>query len=131
MMSSDGYMPGRINREFLAAADWCCLTGTAQTSIVWSQLAALGGDAIFRQAAERANQYLMARHDIDHRNPAVRGGVTGSWPVWAEYGRHSVLSWATKFFLDALLIRQDGKSSSTGCDLAAAAALQRSGAGES
>ena len=130
-MSSDGYMPGRINREFLAAADWCCLTGTAQTSIVWSQLAALGGDAIFRQAAERANQYLMARHDIDHRNPAVRGGVTGSWPVWGriwppqrtELG-HEVLSGRSAH-------SSGWKSSSTGCDLVAAAALQRSGAGES
>jgi len=106
LMSSDGYLPGKIDSEFQPAADWCCLTGTAQTSIVWSQLAALRGDACFAHAAERANRYLMARHDITNTNPAVRGGVLGSWPVHGAYGRFKVLNWATKFFLDALLIRQ-------------------------
>jgi len=45
----------------------------------------------------------MARHDITSVDPAIRGGLAGSWPLWAEYGRLTVLSWATKFLIDALL----------------------------
>ena len=49
LMSPDGYLPGKIDSEFQPAADWCCVTGTAQTSIVCSQWAALRGDACFAQ----------------------------------------------------------------------------------
>ena len=44
----------------------------------------------------------MARHDISSADPAIRGGLAGSWPV-DEYGRLMVLDWATKFLIDALL----------------------------
>ena len=34
----------------------------------------------------------------------LRGGVKGSHPFDGEYGRYEVLNWATKFFVDALLL---------------------------
>ena len=105
LMDADGFIPGRIDRELRSASTWCCLTGTAQTSIVWSQLAALTCDDHFDQAAEQANRYLMARHDITNSDANIRGGVAGSWPVWGDYGRFKVLNWATKFFIDAILAR--------------------------
>jgi len=40
---------------------------------------------------------------VDRQDPAIRGGLAGSWPTWGEYGRFLVLNWATKFLLDALL----------------------------
>jgi len=108
LMDNDGYIPGKIDRDFGPGADWCCLTGSAQTSIVWSQLAALKGNARFAEAADLANRYLMARHDISSPSPYIRGGLAGSWPVWGGYERFRVLSWATKFFSDALLARAGG-----------------------
>ena len=105
LMDSDGYIPGRIDRDFTGAVEWCCLTGTAQTSIVWSELERITGDARYGRAAEQANRYLMARHDISNPDPSIRGGLAGSWPVWGEYGRFKILNWATKFFTDALLAR--------------------------
>ena len=109
LMRDDGFVPGRIDRDFRGAASWCCLTGTAQTSIVWSELAAATGDPDFADAAERANRYLMARHDICNLDPTLRGAVPGSWPVWGHYGRLRVLNWATKFFTDALLERIENR----------------------
>ncbi|HLH05579.1 MAG TPA: hypothetical protein VKX25_22615 [Bryobacteraceae bacterium] len=106
VMHPDGFIPGAIESNFRGTVNWACLTGTAQTSIVWSALEKLTGDAAFGQAAERANRYLMARHDIANADPALRGGVAGSWPVSAEYGRYKVLNWATKFLVDALLLRE-------------------------
>jgi len=44
----------------------------------------------------------MAHHDIRNPDERLRGGVPGSWPVWGDYGRLMVLSWATKFLADAL-----------------------------
>ncbi len=105
LMDENGFIPGSIRRDFTGAVSWCCLTGTAQTSIVWSELERLGGKKIFAEASERANRYLMARHDISSSDPSIRGGLAGSWPVSGRYGRFKILNWATKFFIDALLIR--------------------------
>jgi hypothetical protein len=105
LMDGEGYIPGRIHRDFTGAVEWSCLTGTAQTSIVWSELERITGDARYGRAAEQANRYLMARHDISSPDPSIRGGLAGSWPVWGHYGKFKILNWATKFFADALLMR--------------------------
>ncbi len=104
LMDNSGFIPGRINEQFFGTVDWCCLTGTAQTSIVWSQLYEDGGDTRYRDASLLANRYLMARHNITSVDSAFRGGVFGSWPFWGGYGRNRILNWAVKFFLDALLL---------------------------
>ncbi len=106
LMDETGYIPGRIDADFRSTVDWCCQTGTAQTSIVWSQLAEVTGDARYREARRLANRYLMARHNITSDDPAFRGGVFGSWPFWGSYGRNKVLNWAVKFFLDGLLLEE-------------------------
>jgi len=106
LMGPDGFIPGRLNRSMTGAVDWCCLTGSAQTSTVWSDLYLQTKKPSYRDGVSRINRYLMARHDISSPDPAIRGGVPGSWPVWAEYGRLKILNWATKFFIDALLLEK-------------------------
>ena len=106
LMQEDGFIPGEIDRGFKGAVDWCCLTGSAQTAIVWAELFEVTGSPAYRQALQRINRYLMSRHDTSSPLPTLRGGITGSWPVWGEYGRYKVLNWATKFFLDALLLEK-------------------------
>ena len=102
IMRADGFLPGRQREDFSAAVDWCCLTGSAQTSIVWSDLYSLTREEKYRAAAHLINRYLMERHDIRNPDERLRGGVPGSWPVWGDYGRLHILNWATKFFVDAL-----------------------------
>lgn len=102
IMSPDGFIPGTQRSDFSAAANWCCLTGSAQTSAVWSQLYGLTGEEKYPKAAATVNRYLMARHDIRNADPRLRGGLPGSWPVWGPYGRLQIINWATKFLIDAL-----------------------------
>jgi hypothetical protein len=104
IMGADGFLPGRQREDFSAASEWCCLTGSAQTSAVWSQLFQLTGAEKYRTAVGVVNRYLMARHDIRNPNPRLRGGLPGSWPVWGAYGRLQILNWATKFLVDALTL---------------------------
>jgi len=103
LMDEEGFLPGRIDSEFRGTVNWCCLTGSAQTSIVWSELYQFAGHPIYREGAQRINRYLMLRHDMTSPYPDIRGGLTGSWPVWGDYGQYMVLNWATKFFVDAML----------------------------
>src|ERR1051326_509451 len=105
LMDKDGFIPGCIAKDFSGAVDWCCLTGTAQTAIVWGRLFQLTGNPVYREAMRKANLYLMQHHDIDNPDARLRGGVPGSWPVWADYGRLRVLNWATNFFVEALLLQ--------------------------
>ena len=106
IMNADGFIPGRQSPSFGAESTWCCLTGSAQTSIVWSGLFQITGDEKYRRSVSVVNRFLMAHHDIDNKDLRLRGGVPGSWPVWADYGRLSILNWATKFFVDALSLQQ-------------------------
>jgi hypothetical protein len=106
IMSAEGFLPGRQRQDFTAASDWCCLTGSAQTSAVWSQLYLRTRDPKYRSGVEVLNRYLMARHDIRNPDARLRGGLPGSWPVWGDYGRLQILNWATKFLLDALTLEE-------------------------
>lgn len=101
-MTPDGFLAGRQGADLRPAVDWCCLTGSAQTSIVWSELHRMTDDRKYLAAVRRVNRYLMARHDIRNPDDRLRGALAGSWPVWSEYGRLMVLNWATKFLVDAL-----------------------------
>lgn len=102
IMQADGFLPGRQREDFSAAADWCCLTGSAQTSIVWSDLYSLTREEKYRKAVHQVNRYLLEHHDIRNPDSRLRGGLPGSWPVWGDYGRLRILNWATKFLVDAL-----------------------------
>jgi hypothetical protein len=104
LMAPNGFIPGRITSRMEGAVDWSCLTGTAQISIVWSRLHAITGDGRYLAACRVANRYLLERHDVTSQDDAIRGGMAGSWPVWGGYGQYMVLNWATKFFVDALML---------------------------
>lgn len=106
LMGPDGFIPGRQREDFSPAVDWCCLTGSAQTSIVWSELYRLTREEKYRDAAHKVNRYVMARHDVRNPDLRLRGGLAGSWPVWGDYGPFRVLNWATKFLVDALALEE-------------------------
>ena len=106
LMDEDGFMPGCIGPDFRGTVAWSCLTGAAQTAIVWGRLFQLTGEARYREAMHRATGYLMRRHDVDNPDPRLRGGVPGSWPVWGDYGRLKILNWATNFFVEALVLQR-------------------------
>ena len=106
LMEPDGFLPGRQDADLRPAAEWCCLTGSAQTSVIWGELHQMTGEKRYLEGMRRVNRYLMARHDIRNPDHRLRGGVPGSWPVWGDYGRLAVLSWATKFLVDALWLER-------------------------
>lgn len=103
----DGFLSGRYDRGFHGVVPWCCLTGLAQTSVVLSDLYLLDRRNSYREGVQRINDYLCRHHDVTNADPTIRGGVPGSWPVWGEYGQYKVLSWATKFLVDALLREEE------------------------
>jgi hypothetical protein len=112
-VAADGALPGRFDPEWRPAAPWSCVTGEAQMVLVWDRLDALAGGAKggadatgeFQAAATKVLRHALATQDLDARDPGIKGGVAGSFPIWGAYGRYEYLNWAAKFLADALLGR--------------------------
>jgi malonyl-CoA O-methyltransferase len=82
LQARDGSVPGHRNVK------WVCSTGLAQYAVVWYKL----GD---RQRAERALRYVCSLQNAS-------GGFFGSYGRGANYFPNAEISWAVKYFLDAL-----------------------------
>ena len=102
----DGWLPGRLTADWQPAADYVCLTGSAQFAHCWLLLFEETGDARYLDAASRALAFVRRTIRIDG-SVDVRGGVKGSFPVTGAYCRYQYPNWATKFFIDAPLLEQD------------------------
>jgi hypothetical protein len=104
----DGFLPGRFDRHWRPAVSWSCLTGTAQMANIWIRLGAFTGDAHWHTPAAAALHFLKRTQNRRSLDPGLRGGIKGAFPCTGEYGRLQTLSWATKFFVDALLRHRHG-----------------------
>jgi hypothetical protein len=112
-LRDDGFLAGRLDRDWHPAVNWCCLTGSVQIAAVWFLLAPVSGQAPeFRTAAARASSFVRRTVRLE-APPEIAGGVKGSWPVDGEYGRFQLLNWAAKFTIDACQMELDAALSAT------------------
>ncbi|BBO67284.1 hypothetical protein DSCA_12140 [Desulfosarcina alkanivorans] len=100
----DGSLPGRFNEKWKPVESWICLTGLAQIAICWWLLYDYTGNDNFKKGAAKANAFLKSTQDLENRNPGIRGGIKGSFPVNGGYGKYQYLNWAAKFFMDSLML---------------------------
>ena len=99
----DGWLAGRYGRNWAPQASYCCLTGLAQMAVNWTKLGGSCGREEFLHNARLAVEYLKWHHNVAESNPALRGSVAGSYPIWGAYARFSYPAWAAKFFADAIM----------------------------
>lgn len=104
----DGYLPGILTENWTAAADWVCLTGTAQLAHCWLMLFEDTGEPNFADAAHRANAFVRRTVRVEGL-PEVRGGVKGSLPYSGDYCRYQYPNWAAKFLADSLMLELDSQ----------------------
>jgi hypothetical protein len=102
-LGSDGTLPGRLLPDWSGAANWVCLTGTAQVAYCWMLLSRFTGEPHYAQAAFKANRFVRRTVRIDGP-PETRGGVKGSFPVNGDYGRYEYPNWGPKFLADSLML---------------------------
>lgn len=96
----DGYLPGRLDRDWNAAVSWACLTGSVQIAQCWFMLFEYAGDTRLLEAARSANRYVRRTLATDGPDE-IRGAVKGTFPVNGQYGPYLYLNWACKFLVDA------------------------------
>jgi uncharacterized protein YyaL (SSP411 family) len=102
----DGTLHGAYDQDWRPTVDWACLTGIAQTAIIWLRLYLLSKNKTYLEAAMRANLFLKSIQNTMSNNPSIRGGIKGSHPINGKYLPYAYPNWAAKFFLDALMIEE-------------------------
>ena len=103
----NGFLNGDINYKFkdIGPRKYVCLTGNAQFSIIFSKLS-----KIFQKDKYRFYAQILlipvrnAQKNIFYLDKEAAGGVSGSWPLNGMYAPNTILPWATKFFIDSLLL---------------------------
>ena len=105
-MESSGYLPGRFYADWEPAGFSSCLTGSAQIAITAYRLFELTGESSYRTGADQLLDFLKALQLRQSEDAAVVGALAGSFPLMGSYMRAGYPNWATKYFLDALLLQQ-------------------------
>jgi hypothetical protein len=101
---ADGWLSGTYADNWIAQADYCCLTGLAQMSIIWLRLLQSQSIKEMAQHAERGISYVKSNHRITLKKDHQDGAVAGSAPIWGRYSMFEYSNWAAKFFADALIM---------------------------
>lgn len=103
--ATNGSFQGTYDCEWRSRDAYACLTGNAQISTIFLRLFDLRGDRAYLDAAQRVNRFLCQCQPTQGA-PAVRGAISGSYPIWGEYQRLAFPNWAAKFFADALMFEK-------------------------
>ena len=98
-----GRLPGMLDHRWRGRGRFTCLTGNAQMALIWMRLHGRSPEPRLLNAAFKAIDDVKAAQDMTSSNPAIRGGVAGSDPVWGDYIPHALPNWAAKYFVDALI----------------------------
>jgi len=100
----DGALPAYYSPQWETRVNWSCVTGNSQMAINWLRLARLSGHNELIEHARRANRFNMSVQDLHTSDLNVRGGMKGSHPINGGYMTYRYPNWATKFFMDGLML---------------------------
>ncbi len=103
LVRDDGWLAGRWSDTWQPAAAYSCLTGSAQMANIWLRLARVTGDESWLPPVRKVLRFLESTQNRVSSDDGLRGGIKGSYPFSGDYGRYETLSWATKFFVDAII----------------------------
>jgi hypothetical protein len=102
----NGALHGVYDQDWRPTVSWTCLTGNAQMSIIWLKLYQARGNEAYLEATKKANTYLKSVQNVTANDPGMKGGIKGSHPINGAYLPYAYPNWATKFFLDALMLEE-------------------------
>jgi hypothetical protein len=99
----DGYLAGRLDRNFRPGGNFVCLTGSVQIAHCLFLLYQLTGERRFLDTGRRLTAFVRRTVRFEGQE-GMAGGIKGSFPVDGEYGQWQYLNWAAKFCIDANLL---------------------------
>jgi hypothetical protein len=106
-ITADGFLHGRFYSDWTPASFCSCLTGSAQLAVVCYRLHQHTGESVYRYFADVLVNFLKHRQLLDSDCTPVNGALAGSFPIFGEYMTAGYPNWATKYYLDAMLLRAE------------------------
>jgi len=97
-------LPGRLNKDWKKSANYVCNTGNAQLGIILIRLYEITKEARYLNTALKLADFLAFVQDLNGIGQNRNGGITGSYPIWGMYCPLKYPSWATKYYIDLLLL---------------------------
>ncbi len=104
-ISSKGFLHGRFYSDWEPASFSSCLTGSAQLAVVYYRLYEHTGVRQYYTKAECLVNYLKALQVLDSPLQKINGALAGSFPFFGQYMAGSYPNWATKYFIDSLMLQ--------------------------
>jgi len=102
-LPTNGFLPGRFNDRWQPTVKWSCLTGDCQLGINWGRLYQITSEEKYKEATRCVLNFVKRAQKLDG-DLNERGGIKGSHPINGGYHPWQYPNWATKFFVDALMI---------------------------
>ena len=106
-LRKDGSIQGSFNKNWNSAVSWSCLTGNSQIALIWLRLHSLTKDEKYLTGAMKLNNYVKSTQNLISKNKGIRGGIKGAFPIYGWYAPFCFTNWASKFFIDALMLEND------------------------
>ncbi|MFY0604299.1 MAG: glycoside hydrolase family 88 protein [Flavobacteriaceae bacterium] len=97
-------LPARFYKSWKKGANYSCLTGNAQLGIIFFRLYELTNDKRYVNAALKLADFLAYTQDLNSIGKYRNGAITGSYPIWGMYCPLKYPSWATKYYIDLLML---------------------------
>ncbi|PIY79903.1 MAG: hypothetical protein COY81_00225 [Candidatus Pacebacteria bacterium CG_4_10_14_0_8_um_filter_43_12] len=108
---SHHFIPGTFDKDWRSTDTYSCLTGDAQLALMWLKLYELTKLDVFKIGSTKMLASLSSIQNCSWHFMLTTGAIPGSWPIWGDvyhnkgYCRLAYLNWATKFYLDALFLK--------------------------
>ena len=106
-MGEDGYLAGRLNDKWEPGVDYVCLTGSAQLAVICFRFAEALGVERFLGTGIKLLNFVKATQLMESSNINLIGAIAGSFPLMGEYMMGGYPNWATKYYLDALILQKN------------------------
>jgi len=103
LIQSNGWLAGRLHKDWTPATNSVCLTGSSQIAGVFLRMYPYTGKREYFEAGRNLLGFVCFTQDLRPGIAGVDGGIRGSYPFEGEYGQWCVLNWATKFFADSVM----------------------------
>jgi uncharacterized protein YyaL (SSP411 family) len=113
MQEIGGVLAGHFDEGWHVSDPARCLTGLAQMAEVWLLVYATDRDPHYLKAADDAIGFLKTVQVMKKSRENLYGGLTGSHPWNGRYFPWAIPNWPVKFFIDALLLREQTRRQST------------------
>lgn len=102
----NGWLAGRFDHNWKPACDYVCLTGSVQLAIICYRMAELYANHDLVTMANGLTNFVKATQLMDYEQTAMVGAIAGSYPIEGDYMKDSYPNWATKYYIDALMLQK-------------------------